>query len=81
MRINIGVRVTVDDTGGGVPAELRAKIFDPYYTTKSPSRASGLGLAMCQRIVNELGGRIWVEDCPLGGARVIVELPGGSRTS
>jgi signal transduction histidine kinase len=69
------VRVMVDDSGPGVPSELRVKVFDPFYTTKAPDKASGLGLAMCQRIVSELGGRIWVEESPLGGARFVVELP------
>jgi signal transduction histidine kinase len=70
-----GVRVTVDDSGPGVPLDLRVKVFDPFFTTKAPDKASGLGLAMCQRIVSELGGRIWVEDGDLGGARFVVELP------
>ena len=69
------LRVIVDDSGPGVPPDLRGKVFDPFYTTKPPDKASGLGLAMCQRIVSELGGRIWVEDSPLGGARFVVELP------
>jgi signal transduction histidine kinase len=68
------VRVLVDDSGPGVPLDLRVKVFDPFYTTKPPDKASGLGLAMCQRIVSELGGRIWVEDGSLGGARFVVEL-------
>jgi signal transduction histidine kinase len=74
-----GVRVMVDDSGPGVPLKQRTKVFDPFYTTKPPDRASGLGLAMCHRIVSELGGRIWVEDGPLGGARFVVELPEAPR--
>jgi signal transduction histidine kinase len=69
------VRLTVDDTGLGVPPDLRTKVFDPFYTTKAPDKATGLGLAMCQRIVSELGGRIWAEESPRGGARFVVELP------
>jgi PAS domain S-box-containing protein len=70
-----GVRVCVDDTGPGVPRDLRTRIFDPFFTTKPPDKGNGLGLAMCLRIVSELGGKIWVEDGPLGGARFLVELP------
>jgi signal transduction histidine kinase len=70
-----GVRVFVDDSGPGVQRDLRTKIFDPFFTTKPPDKGNGLGLAMCLRIVSELGGKIWVEDGPLGGARFIVELP------
>jgi signal transduction histidine kinase len=70
-----GVRVTVDDSGPGIPPDLRIRVFDPFYTTKPPDKASGLGLAMCLRIVSELGGRVWVEESPLGGARFVIELP------
>jgi two-component system, NtrC family, sensor kinase len=70
-----GVRVLVDDSGPGVPRELRTRIFDPFFTTKPPDKGNGLGLAMVMRIMSELGGKIWGEDGPLGGARFIVELP------
>jgi signal transduction histidine kinase len=70
-----GVRAFVDDSGPGVPRELRTRIFDPFFTTKPPDKGNGLGLAMCMRIVSELGGKIWVDDGPLGGARFVVELP------
>ena len=69
------VRLTVDDSGPGVPAAIRARIFDPFFTTKSPDEGSGLGLSICQRVVAEVGGKIWLEDSPLGGARFVVELP------
>lgn len=70
------VRLTVEDSGPGVPAEIRARIFDPFFTTKSPDEGSGLGLSICQRIVAEVGGKIWLEDSEtLGGARFVVELP------
>jgi signal transduction histidine kinase len=72
-----GVRVTVDDSGPGIPPEQRNKVFDPFFTTKPPDRSSGLGLAMCHRVVSELGGRIWAEESHLGGARLVVELPEG----
>jgi two-component system C4-dicarboxylate transport sensor histidine kinase DctB len=75
------VRLAVDDSGPGVAPDLRTKVFDPFYTTKAPDKATGLGLAMCQRIVSELGGRIWVEESPLGGARFVVELSAEARRS
>ncbi len=73
-----GVRITVDDSGPGVEASLRTRIFDPFFTTRAPDKGRGLGLAMCQRIAMELGGRIWIEDSPLGGARFVLELPRAS---
>ncbi len=70
------VRLTVEDSGPGVPLEVRGRIFDPFFTTKSPDEGSGLGLSICQRVVAEVGGRIWLDDSgTLGGAKFVVELP------
>jgi signal transduction histidine kinase len=70
------VRLTVEDSGPGVPADVRNRIFDPFFTTKSPDEGSGLGLSICQRVVAEVGGRLWLEDSEkLGGAKFVVELP------
>src|SRR5256886_12041537 len=74
---NDWVRLTVEDSGPGVPVEVRSRIFDPFFTTKSPDEGSGLGLSICQRVVAEVGGRIWLEDSEtLGGGRVVVGVPG-----
>ena len=70
------VRLIVEDSGPGVPADIRGRVFDPFFTTKSPDEGSGLGLSICQRVVAEVGGRIWLEDSEkLGGAKFVVELP------
>lgn len=70
------VRLTVEDSGPGVPAEIRRRVFDPFFTTKGPDEGSGLGLSICQRVVAEVGGKIWLEDSEtLGGAKFVVELP------
>src|SRR5437764_10581268 len=69
------IRLTVEDSGPGVPREIRGRIFDPFFTTKGPDEGTGLGLAICQRVVTEVGGKIWIEDSDLGGARFVVELP------
>jgi two-component system NtrC family sensor kinase len=69
------VRMLVDDSGPGVRPEIRNRIFEPFFSTRSPDEGSGLGLTVCQRVVSELGGRIRVEDSDLGGARFVVELP------
>jgi C4-dicarboxylate-specific signal transduction histidine kinase len=70
------VRLTVEDSGPGVPPEIRGRVFDPFFTTKSPDEGSGLGLSICQRVVAEVGGKIWLEDSEaLGGAKFVVELP------
>ncbi len=69
------VRLVVEDSGPGVPRDIRHRIFDPFFTTKGPDEGTGLGLAICQRVVNEVGGKLWLEDSALGGARFVVELP------
>ncbi len=64
----------VDDEGPGVPDELRARLFDPFFSTRS-ERPGGLGLAVCARLAREVGGSIQVESSPQGGARFRVCLP------
>ena len=67
------VRIVVADTGPGIPAAERDKLFLPYYSTKG--RGSGLGLAIVRRIVAEHGGSIDVTDNVPSGTRFIIELP------
>ncbi|RMH42540.1 MAG: HAMP domain-containing protein [Deltaproteobacteria bacterium] len=70
-----GVLLAVDDDGPGVPDDLRARLFTPYFTTKQRTGGTGLGLAIAHRIVTEHGGSISVGRSPLGGARFTVVLP------
>lgn len=67
------VRVVVADTGPGIPAAERDKLFLPYYSTKG--RGSGLGLAIVRRIVAEHGGSVDVIDNVPTGTRFIIEIP------
>jgi signal transduction histidine kinase len=69
----------VDDDGPGVPPEVRARVFDPYYTTKS--EGTGLGLAIVKKVVLEHGGEIECGESELGGALFTIRLPlrGGGR--
>ena len=70
------VRIEVVDTGPGVPAHLRERIFDPYVRAASSSIPGfGLGLATVRRMVEARGGRVGVEAVPAGGSRFWVELP------
>jgi two-component system nitrogen regulation sensor histidine kinase NtrY len=65
-------RVEVEDTGPGVPREARARVFEPYFTTKGTG--TGLGLAIAARIAQEHGGVLAVED-GRAGARFVLTLP------
>ena len=67
------VAVEVDDDGPGVPVELRERVFDPFFTTRTDG--TGLGLAVCARIVSDHGGDIRVGEAAMGGASFVVLLP------
>jgi signal transduction histidine kinase len=61
------VRVSVADSGTGVPPDALNKIFDAFYTTKG--HGTGLGLSIARTIVETYGGKIWAENRPAGGLR------------
>jgi len=67
------IRLEVEDQGPGIPAELKARLFEPYVTTKP--QGTGLGLAIAQRIAQEHAGRLTVIDGAAGGALFRLSLP------
>ena len=72
------IRISVADNGPGIPAELRARVFEPYFTTKPTGIGTGVGLAVSLGIVEAHGGTLTV-DCPIeGGAVFNIALPVGS---
>jgi len=71
------VLVDFEDEGPGVAAELRDKIFEPFFSTKS-HRPGGLGLGISRQLIQEVGGTIRVLDAPSGGSIFRVELPSGA---
>lgn len=73
------VCIHVEDSGAGIPEELRDKVFDPFYTTKHGS--SGIGLSISQRIIEDHGGTLSVGPGQWGGAAFTVALPICERPS
>jgi len=69
-----GCRISIADTGAGIPPEIREKIFVPFFTTKN--RGTGLGLPMAKRFIEAHNGRITVDCPPSGGTTVTLQLPG-----
>jgi signal transduction histidine kinase len=70
---NESIELVVSDSGGGISAEDREKLFLPYFSTKG--RGTGLGLAIVNHILSEHHAQIRVEDNQPTGARFVVEMP------
>jgi two-component system sensor histidine kinase HydH len=72
-----GVEIRVEDTGPGIPAEIREQIFNPFVTTKKTG--TGLGLSIVSKILDEHRGSIRVESAPNEGACFVVYLPAAEQ--
>jgi len=70
------VYIRIADNGMGIPPEVKAKIFNPFFTTKPAGKGTGLGLAISHQIIVELhGGKIAVGNLEAGGAEFVIEIP------
>ena len=69
------LRLTVSDTGCGIPPDVLPKIFDPYFTTKGPTKGTGLGLSVVRNIVMSCGGDMEVMSEPGKGTTMVVYIP------
>lgn len=67
--------VEIEDSGHGIPADIRNKIFDPFFTTKPVGKGTGLGLSLSYKIIQDHRGRIELESTPGQGSRFRVCLP------
>lgn len=69
------IKVSVTDSGQGIPEDQISRIFEPFYTTKEPGQGTGLGLSVCHQIVTRHGGQIRVNSQPGEGTTFTVILP------
>ncbi len=73
------VEITVRDDGVGIDPEMKARVFEPYFSTRAAG--TGLGLAIARKVVEDHGGTIRLESEPGDGTRVTIRLPALSRRS
>ncbi|NJR66569.1 MAG: GAF domain-containing protein [Leptolyngbyaceae cyanobacterium CRU_2_3] len=70
------VKITIADTGCGIPLKVQSKIFDPFFTTKEVGQGTGLGLAITYHaIVNQHQGHLSFQSQPNQGSEFVVEIP------
>jgi len=69
------VKLTVSDTGPGIPAHLANRVFEPFFTTKEAGKGTGLGLAVVHGVVTNCGGSVSFESTPGQGTSFFVYLP------
>jgi signal transduction histidine kinase len=71
-----GILFTIEDNGEGIPADIKSRVLEPFFTTKPTGHGAGLGLPISRTIVTEHNGVLAISDSEtLGGAKISVWLP------
>lgn len=73
------VSLDIDDDGPGIPEPDWERVFQPFFSTKAHGEGTGLGLAVCRKLVEAQGGTVAVGRSPLGGASLQIRLPASRR--
>jgi signal transduction histidine kinase len=81
QRRNDHIHISIKDEGRGIEAEALSQVFEPFFTTKDPGQGYGLGLAVCQRIIDESNGSISVDSKAGQGTNFTVTLPCDAEAS
>ncbi len=69
------IRITVADSGPGIPAKQLEHIWEAFFSTKTHNHGTGLGLTISRGVIQHLKGKIWAENRVDGGARITIKLP------
>jgi two-component system NtrC family sensor kinase len=68
-------RISVADTGTGIPPEVRERVLEPFFTTKAVGEGTGLGLSITYSIVRRHGGALELSEAKGGGTRAVITIP------
>ena len=69
------VLISVEDNGDGINEKYQKKVFEIFQTLRQEHDSTGVGLAICKKIVDLYQGKIWIDNKYQEGARFVVELP------
>ena len=72
---NESVRISIKDTGKGIPVDIQSRIFEPFFTTKEVGQGTGLGLSICHSIIEKHNGSIKVNSEVGKGSEFVIVLP------
>jgi signal transduction histidine kinase len=75
QRKDAAVRITIADNGPGMAADVRARAFEPFFTTRSFGEGGGSGLAIARGVFEGHGGAITIDDAVKEGCAIVVTLP------